>query len=167
MAEKRPICLYGGQRRELAAGDTLPGGPAFIARSSDTTQSISQNVITKLVAALATTVLDTHNAWSAGTFTVPAGWAGLYQVNAMVTLNYCVDQAGIFVDVYKNNALAQRVMAGRQSGNTTWGGGGTCLLVLAAGDTVDMRVNQTSPATTTYPFAGLTAFSGAFLRGTP
>lgn len=116
---------------------------AYAKAGRATTQAINSGSFQ--VVDFATVELDSRSAVTTGAawkFTVPSGHAGIYLVATTVTIVAGV--GGIFViGVFKNGAEAGRLVESEVE-TEKLGGGGSILLSLAAGDTVDIRVFQNS-----------------------
>ena len=119
------------------AGGTLTNRPAFSAWLKASDQTLSQSVITTMVAE--EEFFDTDSAYntSTGEFTIPTGKQGTYFFNAGFTMsaNYALVQAFIYVNgsarfrgnVVRNDASSMTV---------------STVINLNAGDVVTARVNQ-------------------------
>ena len=80
MAEKRPICNYGGVKKELVSGDTLP-----VQAASDTVAGIAE----------AATISETNTGTDTGRFVTPDGLAGSVHGTRIVQIKLIDDATAL------------------------------------------------------------------------
>lgn len=127
-------------------------GPAAIAatESINARYDVSASSANIAITAGATEVVDfdTKSFDTHGTVTTGTGWkftapiAGKYRVSAHIVIVSLADAKVFQVDVYKTGVLNSTIHRGAASASMSVGGGGSTLINLAAGDTIDIRVTN-------------------------
>jgi hypothetical protein len=115
--------------------------PAFHVRKSGN-QDTSTGTATTVT--WETEDVDTDSAFASNTFTVPSGAAGKYHIYAMIRWNTDTDFQGMRLTIRKNSSNHFSNWGRHEYYETQYIGG---MIDLAAGDTVDVQVRQTSGGT--------------------
>lgn len=139
--------------------DKIDGSSIVMFSAHDGTQSFNNSSTTPITGLVED--FDSHSAFSGGIFTVPAGQAGYYQLNAAVQFNNA-GTGRIILWFFVNGAARQRyeTIGGKDSGGDG-GLGGAIMIYLNAGDTVQLNGFQESGATQSMAQAH---FSGYMVR---
>ena len=116
----------------------LGNSPAFHVRKSGN-QDTSTGTATTVT--WETEDVDTDSAFASNTFTVPSGKAGKYFIYAMIRWNTDTDFQGMRLTIRKNSSNHFSNWGRHEYYETQYIGG---MIDLAAGDTVDVQVRQTS-----------------------
>jgi len=88
--------------------------------------------------------VDTHSAFSSNIFTVPTGQAGLYLIG--FNINWLASWSAQTINYLRQNGGAVASFMRYKDGNES-GGGGSYLLNLSVGNTIDIAVFQASGST--------------------
>tara|TARA_R110002012_G_scaffold7713_1_gene35830 strand:- start:592 stop:1113 length:522 start_codon:yes stop_codon:yes gene_type:complete len=137
------ILTSDGSGNVTVNADGLKNTPAVLAtKTAD--QSIAHNTNTQV--SFDTPDIDTNNAFSSNTFTVPAGEGGMYSISARASMQGI--DAGEFIQlrIYVND-VSSSFFENRQTAYTTdveFKFSGTFSLNLSAGDTIKYYVFQNS-----------------------
>ena len=140
------IVCYDGSSWVRIGGYTSTGRTGVSLARFFTTQTINQNTWTAISWDVETVDTDGFIAVTSDTITIPSGLGGVYMATASVSYNLTpgTDAA---IEFYVNGASNGRFAVGNGSQMTSCGA--TAVLVVAAADTVQVRVYQSAAATRT------------------
>lgn len=127
-----------------------------LARSAN--QAIAANTDTAITFPTETTDTDAFHAANASVVTIPAGMGGWYSIAGFAS--FSSDGTGArHCWIGKNGAATQLALSSAPSGTTQRGLAVSCVVKLAAGDTVELYVNTVGGTPSVNP----AAFTGVFL----
>jgi hypothetical protein len=134
---------------KVGEGGAAPG-PALLLKCTTATQTFTGSADT-LVTCLDTVLLNTHSAWASNTFTVPAGWGGIYDVRLHVAALLVAQNSWLDTKA-RVNGVATYLGIGRYGGavNSAQFVGGSREVLLAAGDTVQFSTPMGIANVTSY-----------------
>jgi hypothetical protein len=124
------------------AGQNITGNP-FLGANTTAAQSISSSATTIVV--FGTVELDSDSGYNSGTgrYIIPAGKGGHYMVTASIMWSTAPGTGGTLA-IFKAGSVVKEIAPEASATNTTYSI--DALLVLAAGDVIDIRATQTSGA---------------------
>ena len=140
-------------------------GPAFFAVQSGSSQTLTNNVYTKIV--FNTETFDTNSNYNTSTYAFTPTVAGYYQINASVNLDSSAGTVTpMAISIYKNGASIYQIYYPTTTGGNYFGAGASTLVYCnGSTDYIEVYVWQVTGGTrNTVLGAGFNTFSGALVR---